>query len=178
MSGKYGGLYSGNWVKAEDLHQEYTPVVLTQIRPEAIRQDSGADRTMLCVGFHGAEKRLILNVTNYNTLVEILGPNEDAWEGHQVNLHKTTTQMAGKTVACIRIVPAQQQAPPPQPVAPPSPLPAPVAPAQPAGIAPPVAPPAFAGAPAVPAESGFGAAPSPPVEAYGQAPPDDDDIPF
>lgn len=191
MSGKYGGLYGGSWVKAEDLQQVYTPVVLTQIRPESIRQDGGGERTMLCVGFHGAEKRLILNVTNYNSLIEILGQNEEAWEGHQVNLHKTTTQMGGKTVPCIRIVPAQQSAPPPVPVAAPGPLPAPVAPPQPVGIAPPVAPPAFAGPPpaapvappvappaAVPAETGFGAAPAPPVEAYGQAPPDDDDIPF
>jgi len=192
MSGKYGDLYSGNWLKAEDLQQIYTPVVLTQIRPEQIRQNDGSNRTMLCVGFHGAEKRLILNVTNYNTLLEILGQNEEAWEGHQVNLHKTTTQMAGKTVACIRIVPAQQQAPPPQPVAAPAPLPAfggapqvpqapPAVPPQPAGIAPPVEPvPAPVAPPAapVPAETGFGAAPTPPVEAYDQAPPGDDDIPF
>lgn len=176
MAGKYGDLYSGNWLKADDLVNQYTPVVLTQIRPEAIRQNDGSTRNMLCIGFHNSEKRLILNVTNYNTLLEILGQNEDAWEGHQVNLHKTTTSMQGKTVPCIRIVPAQQQAPPPQPVAAPSPLPAPVAPPQPVGIAPPAQP---APAPAaVPQESGFGAAPAPPVEAYQPPPPEDDDIPF
>lgn len=111
---KYGGLYGGAYLKAVDLKNEYTPVVLTDIRPEAIKQQgNAADRSMLCVGFRGAAQRLILNTTNYNTLLELLGENEDAWEGHKVKLWRTTTEYSGKMVPCIRVVQAEQTAPPP-----------------------------------------------------------------
>ena len=175
--GKYGQLYGGNWLKAEDLKATYTPVVLTQIRPEAIRQNDGGERTMLVVGFARAEKRLILNATNYASLCGTLGKNEDAWEGQAVNLHKTVTQMAGKTVPCIRVVPAAQTAPPPAPLAAPGPLP----------VAPPLVAPLAAAAPSgppvAPGEASYAQAPTPPIEAYADAGPfdpaaEDDEIPF
>lgn len=158
---KYGGLYSGTYLKAVDLKNQYTPVILTDVRPEGIKQQNGPDRQMLCVGFRGAEQRLILNTTNYNTLVELLGENEDAWENQRVQLWKTMTEYGGKMVPAIRIVAAEQTAPPPGQ--------GPVAQAIAAAAQTPAQP---------PAQGGF----SPPAEPEGALPPggpgyDDDDAP-
>jgi len=115
--GKYGGLYGGAFLKATDLKNEYTPVTIASVGPKPVRQNDGQEKPMVVVGFRGTDKELVLNVTNYNTLCDLLGgDNEDGWVGHKINLWKTRTDYQGKMVDCIRITPDGQVAPPPEPV--------------------------------------------------------------
>src|SRR5262249_52369516 len=56
------------------------------------------------LSFVGKEKKLVLNATNWDAIVEITGCEDSRdWPGHKVELFPTTTLMAGRRVDCIRI---------------------------------------------------------------------------
>jgi hypothetical protein len=48
---------------------------------------------------------MVLNPTNRNTIQQLYGTKPSAWVGQCITLYPTTTEMAGKTVDCIRVRP-------------------------------------------------------------------------
>jgi len=55
------------------------------------------------LAFENTPTRLILNVTNFDLICEIVGPDSDDWPGHEIELYATQTNMAGRTVDCVRV---------------------------------------------------------------------------
>lgn len=55
------------------------------------------------VTFEDDTKSLILNVTNWNTIEAMHGPDSDAWAGKWITVHADTCQFNAKLVPCIRI---------------------------------------------------------------------------
>jgi len=52
----------------------------------------------------------VLNKTNIRVLAGAFGDNTDGWVNKTVVVYPTTTEMAGKTVPCLRIrIPAPKQ---------------------------------------------------------------------
>ena len=54
------------------------------------------------VKFKGHAKALALNKTNSKSIAKLYGYETDAWIGKKIMLFRSSTEMAGETVACIR----------------------------------------------------------------------------
>ena len=53
--------------------------------------------------FNKTKKTLPLNRVNWDSVADILGDDTDDWIGGKIELYPTTTEMAGKTVPCVRV---------------------------------------------------------------------------
>jgi hypothetical protein len=96
-------VFPSKYLKASDLNGR--PMVLTvENAPlEVLKNPEGKEQHKVVLYFRGAKKALPLNVSNWDAVAEILGGDTDDWPGGKVELYPTKTQMAGKTVDCIRI---------------------------------------------------------------------------
>ena len=77
------------------------------------------------VTFTTGRKQLVLNNTNWDSIVAITGEEDsDRWVGVRIELYPDTTRMGAKLVPCVRVrAPQPNRAP--KPAAPPAPAPAP-----------------------------------------------------
>jgi hypothetical protein len=82
------------------------PVRLT-IKREYTEELQGADgdkKPKSILSFVETNKELVLNVTNFDAICDATGEYDSAnWPGWKIILYPTKTQMAGKTVDCIRV---------------------------------------------------------------------------
>lgn len=91
-------IFPSNYVKADDLPETGVRVVMANVEMEKIGDD---EKPVLY--FHGKEKGLVLNKTNWNNIAFIHGDESDEWEGKPIIIFPTTTDFQGRTVACIRV---------------------------------------------------------------------------
>ncbi len=127
--------FPSNYLKASDLRGE---IQLTMDRVERKEFDDGFKPILY---FRGATKGVVLNLTNFKTIVSVHGDETDNWPGREVIIFPAQVSYRGQMVAAIRVkVPTQTmqpqavpQAQQPQPVAQPQPVvqPQPVAQPQP-----------------------------------------------
>lgn len=97
--------FSGNFLKAADLHQ---PRVLTI---QAVTKETvGESEQKLVARFAGEPQGLVLNKTNALTIAQWYGDDTAGWPGRQVELYATQTNFGGRMVPCIRVRQPQQQA--------------------------------------------------------------------
>lgn len=91
-----------------DLQGRDVTVVISKVtQGKVMGTDGKAQKKPVCY-FKGKEKGLALNITNVRTIGSIYGTFEaEKWVGKAVTLYPTTTQMAGRTVECIRIRPTK-----------------------------------------------------------------------
>jgi hypothetical protein len=62
----------------------------------------GEDKPVL--RFHELNQGLVLNKTNSNALVELLGTSEtEQWAGHKITMEKAKVEFQGRRVPAIRI---------------------------------------------------------------------------
>ena len=61
------------------------------------------DGNKIVLHFVGAEKTLICNKTNANTIADMHGTDIDGWVGKKITLFPTQTDFNGKQVPCIRV---------------------------------------------------------------------------
>jgi hypothetical protein len=119
---KAGSVF-GSYLKAGDLGGRKVAVKIAAW--EVAEFDDGKK---LVLSFAGKDKKLAVNLTNCNTIIEILGTDEtDQWIGHVIVLRPDRTMFGAKMVDCVRVeayVPAQ--APRPSVAPPPPPVTAPV----------------------------------------------------
>lgn len=111
---KSSDVFSSKYLSAADLRGR--DAVVTIDRVEIEKMPSGEKKPALF--FQGKDKALLLNRTNFNTIVELLGADDtDNWEGRQITIYPTETDFQGKVVDCIRVrrkkVADDLQAPPP-----------------------------------------------------------------
>ena len=98
---KVGEVYvsEGKSIKAEDLQGKARKLKIAGY--DTVTFD-GAQKVVL--QFDGAQKGLVLNVTNAETITQNLGSDEiDEWIGKYITIYPTTTMFSGKTVPCIRV---------------------------------------------------------------------------
>ncbi len=55
--------------------------------------------------FRGTPKRMAINATNGKAIAGLYGDHVEKWAGQRISVYKTTTQMGGDTVECIRVRP-------------------------------------------------------------------------
>jgi len=111
--------FPSKYLRAEDLRGP-TIVEIENVIPELLKNNEGVTKEKIVLYFKGHKKCLVVNATNFDSIVDITGQaDSDDWAGHRIEVFPTTTTMAGKRVACIRIqAPGQKaSAPAPQPKA-------------------------------------------------------------
>lgn len=74
---------------------------------------AGADEHKPVLYFVGKTKGLVMNKTNASTIAEAYGDDTDQWVNQPLTIYPTTTDYAGKRVACIRVEVPRQAAKPP-----------------------------------------------------------------
>jgi hypothetical protein len=113
-------VFQSKYLNHADLNGKPINVMIERAPLETLKSPDGKEQTKIVLYFRGAKKALPLNATNFDACVDACGEDDtDRWPGHQIELFPAKTQMAGKTVDCIRIrPPAQRELPkqkPPEP---------------------------------------------------------------
>jgi hypothetical protein len=96
-------VFPSKWLKVADLNGKPRVVEIEAAPLETLKNSSGEQqlKTILC--FVGEQKRLPLNMTNWDSVADIAGDDTESWPGNRVELFPSMTQMGGKTVPCIRV---------------------------------------------------------------------------
>jgi hypothetical protein len=121
-------VFPTRWLKPADLKGEPCVLEIKRSKLEQVKFNGKAE-TKLILAFAGTDKALIVNATNFDSLVEITGQSDsDNWPGHAIEAYPSTVPIHGEEHACIRLRPPEQadmlaaaKAPklPPAPKAPP-----------------------------------------------------------
>jgi len=113
---KASDAFPSNYLKAADLQGNRVNVIIESVAVEDLNDDRKP-----VVKFRGKEKQLVLNRTNFNRIVDLVGEDDtDNWHGRAISLYPTTTEFQGKTVPCLRVAEATDTpAPPPEEILPP-----------------------------------------------------------
>jgi hypothetical protein len=114
---KVSEIYGGNWMTADDLAGREANVTIESVSVH----DMNDGKKKAALHFVGKEKALLLNVTNGNTIAELLGTDEmDEWEGHRIRLFVAKVDFQGKRVPAIRVKEASANGAKPTPPPPPA----------------------------------------------------------
>ena len=106
-------VFPGNSLKASDLGNSSPVVTIESVSIEAFKDGTSKP----AVHFKGKEKKLILNKTNWNAIVDITGEEDsDNWAGHKIRLFVAKVDFQGSRVPAIRVEAAET----PKPVTAPS----------------------------------------------------------
>ncbi len=96
---KASDIFPGKYLKAADLGTSEPTVTVERVAMETLGDESKA-----IVYFKGKTRGIVLNKTNWNTLVELSGEDDcDDWKGTRVKLYVTKVEYAGKRVPAIRM---------------------------------------------------------------------------
>lgn len=91
--------FPSKFLAAADLEGEEKTVKITHVDTDEI----GGKQKFIC-HFAGAKKGLVLNKTNFNTIVKVTGQDDtDDWTGCEVVLYPTMVDFQGDQVDAIRI---------------------------------------------------------------------------
>ncbi len=91
--------FPSTYLKAQDLGRNTPVVTITDVAMETIGDDS-----KMVVYFAEGKKGLVLNKTNANTIVDLLGSTDtDQWTGKKIMLITAKVEFQGKRVPAIRI---------------------------------------------------------------------------
>jgi hypothetical protein len=98
--------FPSKFLKAADIGKSALILTIQSVGSETLGQ--GADTAQkLIVGFKERKQGLVLNKTNYMTLVNLTGSRDtDHWIGKRVKLVAVRVDFQGRRVAAIRIDPA------------------------------------------------------------------------
>jgi hypothetical protein len=109
---KKSEVFPSKFIKADDLDGSAVVVKIAGASFEPIKSQDGKEQNKMVLAFHGTEKTLPLNQTNWDSVADICGDDSDGWVKKKIELYPATTQMNGKTVPCIRV---RKPSPPAQP---------------------------------------------------------------
>jgi hypothetical protein len=97
-------LFPSKYWKHEDLAEAPFVGRIAYVETEMLKSREGKTENKPIVHFTNSEKGLVLNLTNYNTIAEILGSEQtDDWRRAEIELFSTTTMFGNKKTGCIRV---------------------------------------------------------------------------
>jgi hypothetical protein len=93
-------MFPGKWLRATDIEKS----LAVRIKNVSIEKVGQEQEPKLVCSFVGTLKPMIVNKTNFATLVTITGcENSDEWSGQRVELYRESILMRGERVAALRI---------------------------------------------------------------------------
>jgi hypothetical protein len=97
------GFAAGTGLKAADLNGKRVRVTVEAVDLIEL-EDKGKTKKKPRMTFKGRDKSLILNVTNWNRMVELTGSEDsDEWVGQDVQIYPTKVEFQGQMVDAIRV---------------------------------------------------------------------------
>ena len=102
-------VFPSKYLKASDLNGKPLGVVVEKAPLEVLKSPEGKEEAKTVLYFRGLRKVLPLNRVNWDSVADIAGDDTDTWPAASLELFPSKTQMAGKTVDCIRIRPPAQR---------------------------------------------------------------------
>jgi len=99
----YRTMYDSEWLHEYDLPSDSVTVEIVAVEAATLTSQGGRKSKKPAIRFKGAEKALALNKTNGKAIAQLYGTDVAEWTGKKVTLFRSTTEMAGETVKCIRV---------------------------------------------------------------------------
>ena len=99
---KASDMFPSKYLKASDAETDLT-LTIARISKESMKNRDGQDEEKYVLYFSDAEKGMVLNKTNKNTLVDLYGEETDEWIGKKIILTSVDVDAFGETTAALRI---------------------------------------------------------------------------
>lgn len=96
-------LFPNEFLAAAELLGKDLTLTIATISKQALQMRGGGKKTKAVVTFKDHAKKLVLNVTNAESIAVMHGTKAEAWVGKQVTFYPTTTTFGRDTVDCIRV---------------------------------------------------------------------------
>jgi hypothetical protein len=93
--------FASKFLKALDIKKD-TVVTIDAVNFETFKDD-GREAKKVVLEFKGSDKKMVVNKTNRDILVELFGDETDDWEGARITLYVEKVMFEGKRVPSIRI---------------------------------------------------------------------------
>ena len=95
--------FPSDYLSAKDIQAKGPQkVTINAVNSEQVRGDNGLEDKWI-LSFNGCRKRLILNVTNNNTLIDAFGYESNDWLGKAVTMFTVDVQFGSKMVLGLRL---------------------------------------------------------------------------
>jgi hypothetical protein len=119
--------YGSKFLSATEVGDRKIRTMIARVRKEVLQQQGGTTRPKFIVAFTTVDKEMVLNGTNVNVLVGVLGKPPSGWKGAEVGVYTEPTTFGGKPTLGLRlrVLKAPTATPAPKPISPrPAPKPA------------------------------------------------------
>lgn len=100
---KLNDAFPSQYVSAPDLKGREIQVVIERVAMEELKEMDGSVIHKPACKFQNAEKKMILNITNWNLIAAVYGDDSDMWIGRELVLFPTRVQFGNKMVDAIRV---------------------------------------------------------------------------
>ena len=105
MKTDYRSLYGKTHLGAWDLQDKDVTVTITAVEGGELVSVGGKKSKKPVLSLQGTKKKLALGAGTGKVVATMYGKFVEEWVGKRITLYKTTTELAGETVECIRIRP-------------------------------------------------------------------------
>jgi hypothetical protein len=95
--------YGSKYLSAPEVGDQKIRTRIAKVGKKALQQQGGGTKTKFIVSFTNIDRELVLNATNINALVAVLGRNPADWTGAEVGIFTEPTIMAGKPTRGVRL---------------------------------------------------------------------------
>jgi hypothetical protein len=95
-------MFPSKYIKASDLGEHKPTVIIQDVQIEELGSGEDKDRKPV-IYFEGKEKGLVCNKTNWNTLIDLYGPDTDNWLKKPIKIYATEVAFQGKMTLAVRI---------------------------------------------------------------------------
>jgi hypothetical protein len=97
-------LFPSKYIKAADLGGKPLVVTIKATTVEALNNpNGGGQQDKLLLSFVNQPKRLVCNVTNFNSIADLHGEETDNWLGKRIELYPTKASVGGKSFDAVRV---------------------------------------------------------------------------
>lgn len=95
--------YGSKYLSALEIGSRKIRTKIAKVRKEGLQQQGGLTRNKFVLSFSNLDKELVLNTTNKNALVDVLGRRPTDWLGAEVGIYAELTTFAGKPTKGLRL---------------------------------------------------------------------------
>lgn len=106
-------LFPRDYVSAEEFKGKDVTLTIAGIALEDLQLRAGGKKRKPVLSFRETRKKLVLNVTNAESIARIHGVRAEEWLGKPITLYPTQAQFGRETVSCIRVRLPRAQSPAP-----------------------------------------------------------------
>jgi len=100
---KKSDFWKSKYIKPDDLNGKPVTLTIKSVKREALKTNGREDAKPVMY-FAEAQKGLILNMTNFDSAVDLTGEGDtEKWPGHRIELYPSTVEVSGEVKPCIRI---------------------------------------------------------------------------